>query len=124
MPRARRAAPGPLRLRRSGRGPGGSVAPRPATALYRPHLSRPSRCLASLLSVPPRGGLSLLGLSRCLHGPLADDSIRRSRGRPRDARAGALGELVHRGIMDTVTAAAAGRQVLADNARRVYNLKG
>ncbi len=42
----------------------------------------------------------------------------------REALAGALGELVHRGIMDTVTAAAAGRQVLADNARRVYNLKG
>jgi predicted TIM-barrel fold metal-dependent hydrolase len=42
----------------------------------------------------------------------------------REALAGALGELVHRGIMDTVTAATAGRQVLADNARRVYNLKG
>jgi predicted TIM-barrel fold metal-dependent hydrolase len=40
----------------------------------------------------------------------------------REALAEALGELVDRRIMDTATAANAGRQVLADNARRVYRL--
>jgi predicted TIM-barrel fold metal-dependent hydrolase len=40
----------------------------------------------------------------------------------REALADALGELVDRRIMDTATAANAGRQVLADNARRVYRL--
>jgi predicted TIM-barrel fold metal-dependent hydrolase len=40
----------------------------------------------------------------------------------REALADALGELVDRRIMDTATAAHAGRQVLADNARRVYHL--
>jgi predicted TIM-barrel fold metal-dependent hydrolase len=42
----------------------------------------------------------------------------------REALADALGELVDRGIMDVTTAANAGRQVLAENAKRVYNLKG
>ena len=41
----------------------------------------------------------------------------------REALAAALGELVDRGIMDQATAADAGRQVLADNASRIYNLK-
>ena len=40
----------------------------------------------------------------------------------REALAEALGELVDRRIMDTTTAANAGRQVLAENARRVYRL--
>jgi predicted TIM-barrel fold metal-dependent hydrolase len=40
----------------------------------------------------------------------------------RDALADALGELIDRGVMDTATAANAGRQVLADNAKRVYHL--
>jgi hypothetical protein len=42
----------------------------------------------------------------------------------REALGEALGELVDRGIMDTDTAVNAGRQVLSDNAKRVYNLKG
>jgi hypothetical protein len=42
----------------------------------------------------------------------------------REALADALGELVDRGILDATTAVSAGRQVLSDNARRVYNLKG
>jgi hypothetical protein len=41
----------------------------------------------------------------------------------REALAEAIGELVDRHIMDTGTAANAGRQVLADNAKRIYNLK-
>ena len=41
----------------------------------------------------------------------------------REALAGSLGELVDRGIMSTATAADAGRQVLAENAKRVYKLK-
>src|SRR5438445_2701047 len=41
----------------------------------------------------------------------------------REALADALGELVDRGIMDLATAANAGRQVLAENARRVYSIK-
>jgi uncharacterized protein len=41
----------------------------------------------------------------------------------REALADALGELVDRRILDMATAANAGRQVLADNARRIYNLK-
>jgi predicted TIM-barrel fold metal-dependent hydrolase len=41
----------------------------------------------------------------------------------REALAGALGELVDHGILDTASAANAGRQVLAENARRIYNLK-
>jgi uncharacterized protein len=40
----------------------------------------------------------------------------------REALAEALGELVDRRMMDTVTAANAGRQVLTENARRVYHL--
>src|ERR1700730_6315629 len=40
----------------------------------------------------------------------------------REALAEALGELVSRRIMDTTTAAEAGRQVLAENAKRVYRL--
>jgi predicted TIM-barrel fold metal-dependent hydrolase len=40
----------------------------------------------------------------------------------RERLAEALGELVDRGIMDTATAAGAGRQVLAENARHVYRL--
>ena len=40
----------------------------------------------------------------------------------REALAEALGELVDRGIMDGPRAAVAGRQVLAENARRVYRL--
>jgi uncharacterized protein len=40
----------------------------------------------------------------------------------RDALADALGELVDRRIMDVTTAADAGRQVLEENARRVYRL--
>ncbi len=40
----------------------------------------------------------------------------------REALADALGELVDRGIMDTITAANAGHQVLAENARRIYKL--
>jgi len=39
----------------------------------------------------------------------------------REALAEALGELVDRRIMDTITAANAGRQVLAENAKRVYH---
>jgi uncharacterized protein len=42
----------------------------------------------------------------------------------REALAGAVGELVDRGVFDMAMAADAGRQVLADNARRVYRLKG
>ena len=42
----------------------------------------------------------------------------------REALAEALGELVDRGIMDITTAANAGRQVLAENAKRVYRLTG
>jgi predicted TIM-barrel fold metal-dependent hydrolase len=42
----------------------------------------------------------------------------------REALADALGELVDHHIMDTAAAANAGRQVLADNAKRIYNLKG
>jgi len=42
----------------------------------------------------------------------------------REALADALGELVENGILDFDAAINAGRQVLADNARRVYNLKG
>jgi predicted TIM-barrel fold metal-dependent hydrolase len=41
----------------------------------------------------------------------------------REALAGAFGELVEHGILDIATAADAGRNVLADNAGRVYNLK-
>jgi len=41
----------------------------------------------------------------------------------REALADALGELVERGILDLATAANAGRQVLTENARRVYNIK-
>jgi predicted TIM-barrel fold metal-dependent hydrolase len=41
----------------------------------------------------------------------------------REALADALGELVERRILDLATAANAGRQVLAENARRVYNIK-
>ena len=41
----------------------------------------------------------------------------------REALAGALGELVEHGILDIAAAVDAGRQVLAGNARRVYNLK-
>jgi len=41
----------------------------------------------------------------------------------REALADALGELVEHRILDIGTAANAGRQVLAENARRVYNLK-
>ena len=41
----------------------------------------------------------------------------------REALAGALGELVDNRILDIAAAADAGRQVLADNARRVYKLK-
>ena len=41
----------------------------------------------------------------------------------REALADALGELVDRRIVDMATAAGAGRQVLAENARRVYNIK-
>ena len=40
----------------------------------------------------------------------------------REALADALGELVDRGIVDKITASNAGRQVLADNAKRVYHL--
>jgi predicted TIM-barrel fold metal-dependent hydrolase len=40
----------------------------------------------------------------------------------REALAAALGELVERGILDIATSANAGRQVLAENARRIYNL--
>jgi predicted TIM-barrel fold metal-dependent hydrolase len=40
----------------------------------------------------------------------------------REELAEALGELVNRRIMDTATAVNAGRQVLADNAKRVYRL--
>jgi predicted TIM-barrel fold metal-dependent hydrolase len=40
----------------------------------------------------------------------------------REALAEALGELVDRRILDTATAADAGRQILADNAKRVYHL--
>ena len=40
----------------------------------------------------------------------------------REALADALGELVDRGIMDNLTAATAGRQVLAENAKRVYRV--
>jgi hypothetical protein len=40
----------------------------------------------------------------------------------REALASSLGELVDRRILDTAAAVNAGRQVLADNARRVYNL--
>ena len=42
----------------------------------------------------------------------------------REALADALGELVGRGIMDKTTAANAGRQVLTENAQRVYKLTG
>ena len=41
----------------------------------------------------------------------------------REALADALGAQVERGLLDIGTAANAGRQVLAENARRVYNLK-
>ena len=41
----------------------------------------------------------------------------------REALAEALGELVEHGIFDIAAAADSGRQVLADNARRVYKLK-
>jgi len=41
----------------------------------------------------------------------------------REALANALGELVDLGIMEAGTAANAGRRVLAENARRIYNLK-
>ena len=41
----------------------------------------------------------------------------------REALADALGELVERRILDITTAVDAGRQVLAGNAKRVYNLK-
>ena len=41
----------------------------------------------------------------------------------REALADALGELVDLGIMDTATAGSAGRQVLAENARRIYNIR-
>src|SRR5256714_6930000 len=41
----------------------------------------------------------------------------------REALADALGELVEHRILDIGTAANAGRQVLAENARRVYNIK-
>jgi predicted TIM-barrel fold metal-dependent hydrolase len=41
----------------------------------------------------------------------------------REALAGALGELVDHGILDNGAAVEAGRQVLAENARRIYNLK-
>jgi uncharacterized protein len=44
-------------------------------------------------------------------------------GAHREALAGALGELVDRGILDIALATDAGRQVLADNARRVYKLR-
>ena len=40
----------------------------------------------------------------------------------REALAGALGELVDRGVLSSDSAVAAGRQVLAENARRVYRL--
>jgi len=40
----------------------------------------------------------------------------------REALAEALNELVDRGIMDSITAANAGRQVLTENAKRVYRL--
>jgi hypothetical protein len=40
----------------------------------------------------------------------------------REALADALGELVDRGILDATTSVSAGRQVLSDNARRVYHL--
>jgi len=42
----------------------------------------------------------------------------------REALADALGELVEHRVLDIGTAANAGRQVLAENARRVYNIKG
>jgi len=41
----------------------------------------------------------------------------------REALAGAMSELVDHGIADTTAAVNAGRQVLAENARRIYNLK-
>ncbi len=41
----------------------------------------------------------------------------------REALADALGELVEHRVLDIGTAANAGRQVLAENARRVYNIK-
>jgi hypothetical protein len=41
----------------------------------------------------------------------------------REALADALGELVDLGIMEAGTAADAGRRVLAENARRIYNLR-
>jgi predicted TIM-barrel fold metal-dependent hydrolase len=41
----------------------------------------------------------------------------------REAIAGALGELVDHGVFGMAAAADAGRQVLAGNARRIYNLK-
>jgi predicted TIM-barrel fold metal-dependent hydrolase len=40
----------------------------------------------------------------------------------REALAGALGELLDRGILDTAAAIYAGRQVLSENAKRVYAL--
>ena len=40
----------------------------------------------------------------------------------REALAESLGELVARGILDTTAAVGAGRQVLAENAKRIYNL--
>jgi hypothetical protein len=40
----------------------------------------------------------------------------------REALAGALGDLVEHGIFDIAAATDAGRNVLADNAGRVYNL--
>src|SRR6202521_269975 len=41
----------------------------------------------------------------------------------REALAGAMGELVEHGIINIAAAANAGRQVMTDNAKRVYNLK-
>ena len=43
-------------------------------------------------------------------------------GAHREALANALGELVDRGISDATTAVNAGRQVLVENAKRVYRL--
>ena len=45
-------------------------------------------------------------------------------GAHREALADALGELVEHGILNITTAASAGRQVLAENAKHLYNLKG
>jgi predicted TIM-barrel fold metal-dependent hydrolase len=42
----------------------------------------------------------------------------------RETLAAAFGELVDHGILDVAMAVDAGRQVLADNAKRIYNLKG